>query len=76
MYNIPQARLAHPSNKLGIYELNGDAYVQSDLDMFTNLYAPYVPPGTAPLVHNIDGSNGISEDPDMVRQKARHTRLI
>ncbi|OAQ76716.1 peptidase S8/S53, subtilisin/kexin/sedolisin [Purpureocillium lilacinum] len=76
MYNIPQARLAHPSNKLGIYELNGDAYVQSDLDMFTKLYAPYVPPGTAPLVHNIDGSNGTSEDPDMVRQKAGSESML
>ncbi|KAJ6437187.1 protease S8 tripeptidyl peptidase I [Purpureocillium lavendulum] len=63
MYQIPDGKLANPSNRLGIFEVDGEAFVQSDMDTFTKYFAPHVPAGTVPLVYNIDNSTGISTDP-------------
>lgn len=54
MYNIPQGTTAHPGNEIGIFE-DGDFYDQEDLDLTFEVIAPYVPNGTHPILHGIDG---------------------
>ncbi|KAL3963207.1 hypothetical protein ACCO45_000211 [Purpureocillium lilacinum] len=63
MYQIPDGKLAHPSNRLGIFQTDGNYYVQSSMDIFTKAFAPHVPAGTMPKVYNIDNATGTSEDP-------------
>lgn len=48
MYNFTQGTLSAPSNDLGIFELDYEKWVQSDLDNFWAKYASYVPKGTGP----------------------------
>jgi hypothetical protein len=40
MYNIPVGTLSQPGNTLGLLELTGDSYDQSDLDLFFQTFAP------------------------------------
>lgn len=53
MYNIPPGKLADPSNKMGIFELDGEVYAQEDLDNFFALTAPEIPKGTHPEAYII-----------------------
>jgi tripeptidyl-peptidase I len=54
LYNIPQGTTAQAGNEIGIYE-DGDYYDQEDLDLTFAALAPYVPNGTHPTLHGIDG---------------------
>ncbi|KAJ6446394.1 peptidase S8/S53, subtilisin/kexin/sedolisin [Purpureocillium lavendulum] len=49
MYNIPSGSKAHPSNKLGIFEEDQEYYVQSDMDKYVKLVAPWVPLNFTPV---------------------------
>ncbi len=69
MYQIPDGKLAHPSNRLGIFQTDGNYYVQSSMDIFTKAFAPHVPAGTMPKVYNIDNATGTSEDPWVVSRR-------
>ncbi|UNI14693.1 Tripeptidyl-peptidase I [Purpureocillium takamizusanense] len=62
MYNIPMGKHANPSNRLGIFELEGEFYVQSDMDRYVKRFAPYVPQNFTPVVYEIDGTPGVSTD--------------
>ncbi|UNI21181.1 Tripeptidyl-peptidase I [Purpureocillium takamizusanense] len=63
LYQIPNGTLSHPSNRLGIFEIAGEDYVQSSMDLFTKAFAPHIPAGTGPVVYSIDNSTGTSDDP-------------
>lgn len=54
LYNISDATLANPKNKLGIFESNDEEHTQEDLDMFYGTYAPNIPKGFGPEIHLID----------------------
>ncbi|KAI9743631.1 MAG: polynucleotide 3'-phosphatase [Claussenomyces sp. TS43310] len=54
MYDIPMGTLNHTGNEIGIFE-NGDFYDQQDLDLTFQALAPYVPNGSHPTLHGIDG---------------------
>ena len=66
MYNIPMGKYANPTNRLGIYEAEDELYVQSDMDKYVRKVAPHVPQNFTPVVYEIDGTHGISTDPDQV----------
>lgn len=69
LYNIPNAPTSpNPKNKLGIFESQGEMYLQSDLDQFYSSFAPNIPAGTGPKEdfidfngNNPDGSEGQGE---------------
>ncbi|KAJ2980290.1 hypothetical protein NQ176_g2734 [Zarea fungicola] len=69
LYNIPDAPTSpNPKNKLGIFESQGEMYLQSDLDQFYSSFAPNIPAGTGPKEdfidfngNNPDGSEGQGE---------------
>jgi len=54
LYNIPQGYRNDSVNMLGIYE-NSELsdYVQEDLDLFFEEYAPYVPKGSHPVLNSV-----------------------
>jgi len=54
LYNMPNNTFSNPVNKMGVYE-EGDSYAQSDINLFFQKYAPWVPQDTAPEVVSIDG---------------------
>jgi tripeptidyl-peptidase I len=54
LYNIPKGTTAQAGNEIGIFE-DGDYYDQADLDSTFAAIAPYVPNGTHPILHGIDG---------------------
>jgi tripeptidyl-peptidase I len=54
LYNIPMGTTAYPGNEIGIFE-DGDYYDQEDLDLTFGVIAPYIPNGTHPILHGIDG---------------------
>lgn len=54
-YHIPQGTLANPNNKLGVYEADGEAWANKDLDTFYAKYAPFVKAGTYPVNEGIQG---------------------
>ncbi|KAH8816993.1 putative protease S8 tripeptidyl peptidase I [Xylogone sp. PMI_703] len=54
LYNIPTGTTAQPGNEIGIFE-NGDYYDQEDLDLAFQIIAPYIPNGTHPTLHGING---------------------
>lgn len=56
LYQIPDATTATPGNTLGLYE-QGDYFAKSDLDLFYQQWAPWVPQGTYPIPALIDGAN-------------------
>ncbi|OAA56409.1 Peptidase S8/S53, subtilisin/kexin/sedolisin [Cordyceps fumosorosea ARSEF 2679] len=64
MYNVPRGTLAHPSNKMGIYESENQKYAQADLDDFFTLVAPEIPNGTHPVINIIghDRAEGTREE--------------
>lgn len=55
-YNITDGTLSDDSNRLGIFEADGDSYAQEDLDAFYSQYATGIPQGTGPKVDLIDGA--------------------
>ncbi|PYH95640.1 subtilisin-like protein [Aspergillus ellipticus CBS 707.79] len=55
LYHIPDADKATPGNTLGLYE-QGDYFAKSDIDLFYQEYAPWVPQGTYPIPAMIDGA--------------------
>lgn len=55
LYHIPDAHLNQPENALGIFEI-GSVYDQTDLDLFFENFAPYVPQGTHPKLVSINGA--------------------
>ncbi|GJN77804.1 hypothetical protein PLIIFM63780_001297 [Purpureocillium lilacinum] len=63
MYKIPMGKTANPSNRLGIFEAEQEMYVQSDMDMYVAVHAPYVPQNFTPEVYEIDGTVGTSDNP-------------
>ena len=56
MYNIPVPRGAVKGNSLGLYE-QGSYFAESDIDLFYENFAPWVPQGTYPIPALIDGAN-------------------
>lgn len=54
LYGIPPGHINDSVNTLGIYE-QGDYYAAEDLDLYFAAYAPWVPQGTRPTLHGIDG---------------------
>lgn len=56
LYQIPDATQATEGNTLGLYE-QGDYFAKSDLDLFYQKWAPWVPQGTYPIPALIDGAN-------------------
>ena len=57
MYKIPDAKLTHPDNALGIFELDEEKFNQTDLDKFYKVVAPYIPQGYKPQIARIDGAS-------------------
>ncbi|KAI5306817.1 hypothetical protein KEM56_006974 [Ascosphaera pollenicola] len=55
MYKIPDGGKATPGNELGIYEQNGNAFAQEDLDLFFKTFYPQIPQGTTPKIDSVDG---------------------
>ncbi|KAH8811080.1 putative protease S8 tripeptidyl peptidase I [Xylogone sp. PMI_703] len=54
LYQIPKGTTAQPGNEIGVFE-NGDYYDQADLDLTFQVIAPYIPNGTHPILHGING---------------------
>ncbi|UNI15307.1 Tripeptidyl-peptidase I [Purpureocillium takamizusanense] len=48
MYKIPMGKTAHPNNRLGIFESEGQLYGQTDMNRFLETLAPYVPQNFTP----------------------------
>ncbi|KAF2087747.1 subtilisin-like protein, partial [Saccharata proteae CBS 121410] len=60
LYGLPQLDLGktvNPNNTLGLYEPNKNTYIQHDLDLFYNTYAPYIPQGYHPIIKNFYGAH-------------------
>lgn len=54
LYDIPSLNLSDSTNAMGVFE-SYDAFSQSDIDLFFENFAPWVPQGTAPDVISVDG---------------------
>ncbi|TVY50958.1 Tripeptidyl-peptidase sed1 [Lachnellula cervina] len=61
LYGIPLGNSSATGNEIGIFE-SGDFYDQADLDLTFESLAPYVPNGTHPTLHGIDGGKAPMED--------------
>jgi hypothetical protein len=61
-YQIPNGTTAMPGNELGVFQSLGYHYFQDDLDSYFDNLAPWVPLGTAPILHSIDGGTGAATD--------------
>ena len=56
LYGIPNATLATSGNTLGLYQ-QGSYFAESDVNLFLEDYAPYVPQNTFPINAAIDGGS-------------------
>ncbi|KAJ6447263.1 tripeptidyl-peptidase I [Purpureocillium lavendulum] len=70
MYNIPPGKTANPANRLGIFQGNQGSivqyYIQSDMDMFVQKYAPWVPQNFTPAAaYGINNATTISTNPKL-----------
>ncbi|KAK5168368.1 uncharacterized protein LTR77_006938 [Saxophila tyrrhenica] len=70
LYEIPQARLADPSNSMGILQLGDDRWDQFDLDLYFDEFAHWIPKGTHPRNGEINGAVSYTEDPANVGVEA------
>ncbi|CAK7264283.1 hypothetical protein SEPCBS119000_000909 [Sporothrix epigloea] len=61
-YGIPLGSTAYPGNEMGIFESLGDHYNKDDLDVFLEVFAPFVPNGTYPIPRLIDGAYADTTD--------------
>ncbi|TVY87935.1 Tripeptidyl-peptidase, partial [Lachnellula willkommii] len=61
LYGIPLGNLSASGNEIGIFE-QGDFYDQRDLNLTFEAIAPYVPQGTHPTLHGVDGGTAPMED--------------
>jgi tripeptidyl-peptidase-1 len=65
LYRIPDEPLTAPNNSIGIMEYGTQNYIESDLEMFFETYAPSLA-GSVPVLHSIDGGAiGYLEDPNL-----------
>ncbi|TQV99889.1 hypothetical protein V2A60_005317 [Cordyceps javanica] len=63
MYRIPPApKAVNPNNALGIFEIGGEMYKQSDIDLFYQTAAQNIPKGTGPKVDLINLASSPSPD--------------
>ncbi|KAM3435884.1 hypothetical protein NHJ13734_005334 [Beauveria thailandica] len=54
MYNIPDGKSSNPNNRLGIFGVDNDFFVQDALTKFYALFAPEIPATFGPKVNLID----------------------
>lgn len=58
LYQIPPApKYTATSNKMGIFETQGDIYSQEDIDLFLANATQGIPKGTGPEIHLINGAS-------------------
>jgi tripeptidyl-peptidase-1 len=62
LYEIPPARLADPSNSMGIWESEVGYWDQKDLNLFFANLSRWIPKGTHPLNNLIDGAKAIAPE--------------
>lgn len=56
LYNIPPApKHVDPNNTMGIFEAELQYWDQPDLDLFFANFTHWIPNGTHPIDHNVDG---------------------
>ncbi|KAH8812458.1 Pro-kumamolisin, activation domain-containing protein [Xylogone sp. PMI_703] len=55
LYSLPKEHKAVPGHSLGLYE-QGDYFIESDLSLYYEHFAPYVPNNTLPVPALIDGA--------------------
>lgn len=61
MYNITLGTTAQPGNELGIYEESPYASLDSlDMNLYFSHLASFIPNGTFPIVHEIDGAQEVN----------------
>lgn len=56
LYQIPPAKYATASNKMGIFETENDIYSQEDINLFLANATQGIPQGTGPEIHLINGA--------------------